>query len=105
MINKWFTQSFTVSKKNYSDNFAQEPFIDFETFRGMLQPINGRLASRTGKDAGESAYMLYAQVGVDIEPGDRVTTSDGRVFIVQFVQPEGISGMMDHQEITLESET
>lgn len=105
MINKWLSQSFTLAKKNYSDTFAQEPFIEFGMFKGMLQPITGRLSTRSGKDAGEAAYMLYAEIGVDVEPGDRVTTAAGREFIAQFVQAEGISGMMDHMEITLEATT
>ena len=105
MIGRWFNQSFKLAKRNYSDTFAQEPFIEFGIFKGMLQPITGRLSTRSGKDAGEAAYMLYTDVGVDIEAGDRVTTAAGRVFIAQFVQGEGISGMMDHQEVTLEGST
>ena len=105
MIERWFNQIFDLAKRNYSDSFATEPFIPFGTVKGMLQPITGRLASRSGKESGEASYMLYTPSDADISVGDRITARDGRVFIAQFVQPEGISGVRDHQEITLELET
>lgn len=105
MIERWFNQLFHLSKRNYSDSFASEPFIPFGTIKGMLQPITGRLAAKSGKEVGEASYMLYTPVDSDISVGDRITDSDGRVFIAQFIQPEGISGVRDHQEVTLELET
>ena len=105
MIRRWFNQSFELSKRNYSDTFASEPFIPFGTIKGMLQPIAGRLSTRSGKESGEAAFMLYTPIESDVSAGDRITDAYGRVFIAQFVQEEGISGMKDHQEITLELET
>lgn len=105
MIERWFQERFNLAKRNYSDSFDSEPFIPFGTIKGLLQPITGRLATRSGKESGEAAYMLYTPLSSDVSAGDRITTQDGRVFIAQFVQQEGISGMKDHQEVTLELET
>lgn len=102
MIDKWMNQRFDLAKRNYSNSFSAEPFVEFGVIRGMIQPITGRLSTRSGKDAGEAAYMLYTPIASDIDAGDRITAKDGKVFIAQFVQNEGISGVSDHQEVTVE---
>lgn len=98
----WFNSTFTVARKVYSDEFLTEPFTVVGTIKGLIQPISGIYSQRSGKESGEAAYMLYTGLESEIEAGDRITDERGRVWIAQFVQPDGISARKDHQEITLE---
>ncbi|RLD22221.1 MAG: hypothetical protein DRI69_01915 [Bacteroidetes bacterium] len=98
----WFNDVYSLEKKSYSDLFGTEPFIPSGTIRGFMQPITGRLSNASGKTAGEAAYMLYTPLSSNVEPGDKITGRDGRAWIAQFVQSEGIAGTKDHQEVTVE---
>ncbi|RLD18378.1 MAG: hypothetical protein DRI69_10375 [Bacteroidetes bacterium] len=98
----WFNEVYSLEKKSYSDVFGAEPFIPAGTIRGFMQPITGRLSNTSGKLASEAAYMLYTPLSSDVGAGDKITGRDGRVWIAQFVQSEGIAGTNDHQEVTVE---
>ena len=102
MIEHYYNEVYTLAKKSYSDLFDAEPFIPQGTIRGFMQPITGRLSNASGKLASEAAYMFYTPISSKVEAGDRITGRDGRAWSAQFVQGEGISGMGDHQEITVE---
>ena len=98
----WFNNTFQVERKLYSDEFGDEPYQSVGTIKGLVQPVGGRYSQRSGKESAEASYMLYTAVETVVEAGDRITDSFGRVWIAQFVQPEGISAQQDHQEIPLE---
>lgn len=98
----WFRDSFNVTRKNYTDTFGAEPFAAEGTIKGFMQPITGRLSQRLGKDAAEASHLLYCDTNAGIDVGDRITDTQNRVWIAQFVQVEGIAGIGDHQEIAVE---
>jgi len=105
ILKSWLTDTLEVSRKSYSDEFGTEPFTIVGTIPGLIQPVSGRFSQRSGKESGEASYMLYAELSAEIDAGDRITDAYGRVFIAQFIQPEGISARLDHQEIPLELTT
>ena len=102
MIKRWFKDTFEVYRKVYSDEFNNEPYVLTGQVKGFLQLSGGRFGGTNKKMASEVSALMYCDMSVDIAAGDRVKDKYGVFYLVHFVQGIGISGIGDHQELTLE---
>lgn len=73
-------------------------WTEVECFSGYLQPARGDERNSNAKVSHDYDFRLYCEPDLAARPEDAVEY-DGRVYIVVYVQPGGVSGLNRHQEI------
>lgn len=72
------------------------------TIQGFLQPRSGTYAQNNQANSPLASHLLYCDIGIDVEPKDRIKV-DGFAYRLDFIQKDrGIGGVLDHQEIPAE---
>ncbi len=70
--------------------------------QGFLQPRSGSYTQSNQSNSPLSSHLLYCDIGIDVEPKDRIKV-DGFAYRLDFIQKDrGIGGFSDHQEIPSE---
>lgn len=70
-------------------------------YKGFIQPIGGGEAFRDGKAGEQATHRLYTGIVTPSKYGYRVTQNGQSYIMLYAIQPNGISGVNDHQEIIL----
>lgn len=104
MIERWFNETFTVSRRDDAVTWAASPFVDVCSVYGYCQPSGGALGTKNGAVNSSDSFTLYCSAVADIEEGDRVTDTSGADYIVIYSQDMGIVNMAKHQEVSMERE-
>ena len=80
---------------------ASGTFTKNGDIQGFIQARGGSYGQANQSDMPTSSHSLYADIGIDIQEGDRI--KDGLVYYeVAYIQNiDGISGMENHQEIQI----
>lgn len=101
MNTKLFNDLMNITRKNVSNTWSSEDYIDVGFLRGKFQPTGGQLSTVNGKSSTNLTAIFYCPIGSDIETGDIIYDQYGRSFVVMEAPPTGASGFMDHMEVGL----
>lgn len=103
-MQRWFTGSFEVYKKETHENWSAEPYVLSSTIKGFLQPVSGAMTTARGKVSEGATHKLYCPADSDVAINDRIIDADGTQYIAMFVQSNGVASIGDHQEIDMVAE-
>ena len=96
-----YTDLINISRKNVSDSWATEDYVDIGFVRGKLQTTGGSVGNLNGAVTPGASYVLYCPADSDIKLSDLLYDTYGRSFVVTAVQWNGVSGFGDHMEVGL----
>ncbi len=72
------------------------------TIQGYIQPRSGTYGQANQANVPLSSHSLYTDIGVELNPKDRVGLDDIKYRVNYSQIKRGIGGIMDHQEIPVD---
>ena len=96
-----YYRAYQIYTNTAADSFDAATWVLQGTEKGFIQPAGGGEVFRDQKSGEESTHKLYTGVSVTINKGDKVSQGGQDYIVVSARQPDGVSAVQHHKEISL----